>query len=156
MPERTPGGAIATGIDLERSRHGADALSCWCLRIEMGSSTQSFSPGISVTRRRWGVHETRTPLVLALQESYVQGVATRKVKKVTEKLCGTSFSKSLVSKLCQDLDAEIEAWRNRPLTQCYPYLIVDARYEHIRDNGRVLSKGVLVYYFMVVWLVCEV
>ena len=81
--------------------------------------------------------------MLALQESYVQGVATRKVKKVTEKLCGTSFSKSLVSKLCQDLDAEIEAWRNRPLTQCYPYLIVDARYEHIRDNGRVLSKGVL-------------
>jgi len=45
-------------------------------------------------------------LVLALQESYLQGVSTRRVKKITEQLCGTGFSKSLVSQLCQDLDAD--------------------------------------------------
>ena len=54
-------------------------------------------------------------LVLALQESYLQGVSTRKMKNVTEQLCGTSFSKSFVSHVCQNLDVQIDAWRNRPL-----------------------------------------
>jgi transposase-like protein len=83
-------------------------------------------------------------LVLALQESYIQGVSTRRVKKITEQLCGTGFSKSLVSQLCQELDVDIEAWRNRGLTKRYPYLIIDARYEYIRDNGKVASKAVLI------------
>jgi transposase-like protein len=54
-------------------------------------------------------------LCLALMEMYVEGVSTRKVKEVTEALCGTSFSKSLVSTLAGSLDAELEAWRRRPL-----------------------------------------
>ena len=54
-------------------------------------------------------------LVLALMEMYVEGVSTRKVKDITEELCGTSFSKSLVSSLATRLDAELEAWRSRPL-----------------------------------------
>lgn len=83
-------------------------------------------------------------LVLALQESYLQGVSTRKMKKVTEQLCGTSFSKSFVSHVCQDLDAQIDAWRNRLLTQEYPYLIVDAHYEYVRSNGEVVSKAILI------------
>lgn len=83
-------------------------------------------------------------LVLALQESYLQGVSTRKMKNVTEQLCGTSFSKSFVSHVCQDLDAQIDAWRNRPLTREYPYLIVDAHYEYVRSNGEVVSKGILI------------
>lgn len=82
-------------------------------------------------------------LVLALQQSYLQGVSTRKVKAITEKLCGTHFSKSLVSSVCQGLDADIATWLNRPLTQPYPYLVVDARYEHVRENHQVVSKGVL-------------
>lgn len=82
-------------------------------------------------------------LLLALQQSYLQGVSTRKVKAITEKLCGTHFSKSLVSSVCQQLDAEIQAWLQRPLTQPYPYLVVDARYEHVREKHRVVSKGVL-------------
>lgn len=66
-------------------------------------------------------------LVLALMEMYVEGVSTRKVKDVTEELCGTSFSKSLVSSLASRLDAELKAWRNRPLeAEGYPYLFVDA------------------------------
>jgi putative transposase len=84
-------------------------------------------------------------LVLALMEMYVEGVSTRKVKEVTEELCGTSFSKSLVSSLAGGLDAELEAWRNRRLeAEAYPYLFVDARYEKVRVDGRVVSQGVLV------------
>nr|WP_049761350.1 IS256 family transposase [Rubrobacter xylanophilus] len=73
-------------------------------------------------------------LVLALMEMYVDGVSTRKVKDITEELCGTSFSKSLISSLAGKLDSELEAWRSRRLEAgAYPYLFVDAlnarRYE---------------------------
>jgi putative transposase len=83
-------------------------------------------------------------LVLALMEMYVEGVSTRKVKEITEELCGISFSKSLVSSLAGSLDAELEAWRKRRLeAEAYPYLFVDARYEKVRIDGRVVSQGVL-------------
>ena len=83
-------------------------------------------------------------LILALQEAYVQGVSTRKVTRITEALCGTSFSKSHISELCQELDADINAWRARPLEQDYPYLIIDATYLHIRSAGQVATQGVLI------------
>jgi putative transposase len=84
-------------------------------------------------------------LVLALMEMYLEGVSTRKVADITEVLCGTSFSKSLVSHLAGELDADLAAWRARPLGDAtYPYLFVDARYEHVRLDGRVVSQGVLV------------
>jgi len=83
-------------------------------------------------------------LILALQEAYLQGVSTRKVTRITEQLCGTSISKSQVSDLCQELDADINAWRARPLEQDYPYLIIDATYLHIRSGGQVISEGVLI------------
>ncbi len=82
-------------------------------------------------------------LVLALQEMYLQGVSTRKVTEITETLCGTEFSKSQVSSLCGKLDAELDAWRNRPLSGEYPYLIVDAQYHKVREHHRIVSKGVL-------------
>src|ERR671913_2445926 len=84
-------------------------------------------------------------LVLALMQMYLEGVSTRKVKDITEELCGTSFSKSLVSSLAGRLDAELESWRSRPLeVQGYPYVFVDARYEKVRVNRRVVSQGVLI------------
>jgi transposase-like protein len=84
-------------------------------------------------------------LVLALMEMYIEGISTRKVKKVTEELCGTSFSKSLVSRLAEDLDSELKQWRERPLrAKSYPYLFVDARYEKVRVGSRVISEGVLI------------
>jgi putative transposase len=84
-------------------------------------------------------------LVLALMEMYIEGVSTRKVKEITEELCGISFSKSLVSSLASSLDSELEAWRNRRLeAEAYPYLFVDARYEKVRVDGRVVSQGVLI------------
>ena len=84
-------------------------------------------------------------LVLALMEMYLEGVSTRKVKDVTEELCGTSFSKSLVSSLAGRLDSELRAWRSRALeAEGYPYVFVDARYEKVRVGSRVVSQGVLV------------
>jgi putative transposase len=84
-------------------------------------------------------------LVLALMEMYVEGVSTRKVKEITEELCGISFSKSLVSSLAGSLDSELEAWRNRRLeAEAYPYVFVDARYEKVRMDHRVVSQGVLI------------
>jgi len=83
-------------------------------------------------------------LLLTLLEMYVQGVSTRKVAAITEQLCGTSFSKSQVSVLAGTLDATLAVWRERPLPVRYPYLSVDARYEHVRVDGRVVSQGVLV------------
>lgn len=84
-------------------------------------------------------------LVLALMEMYVEGVSTRKVKDITEALCGMSFSKSLVSRLAAELDSELERWRDRPLTaEAYPYVFVDARYEKVRVDGRVVGEGVLI------------
>jgi putative transposase len=83
-------------------------------------------------------------LVLALMEMYVEGVSTRKVGEVTEELCGTSFSKSLISELAGSLDSELEVWRSRPLeAEAYPYLCVDARYEKVRVGSRIVSEGVL-------------
>ena len=84
-------------------------------------------------------------LVLALMEKYGEGVSTRKVKEITEELCGSSFSKSLVSQLAGALDSQLEAWRNRRLeARAYPYFFVDARYEKVRVGGRVVNQGVLV------------
>ncbi len=82
-------------------------------------------------------------LVLALQESYLQGVSTRKIARITEKLCGVAFSKDQVSRMAKMLDDELEQWRSRKLNKAYPYLVVDARYEHVRVDGQVESEGVL-------------
>lgn len=87
---------------------------------------------------------TEQALVLTLMEMYLQGVSTRKVAAITEQLCGTRFSKSQVSTLTVQLDARLQAWRDRPLNAtAYPYLTVDARYEKVRQDGRVVSQGVL-------------
>jgi putative transposase len=82
-------------------------------------------------------------LVLALAEMYVQGVSTRRVKQITEALCGVEVSKSQVSALARGLDEEIALWRSRPLEKAYPSLVVDARYEKVRRGPRVTSAGVL-------------
>jgi putative transposase len=82
--------------------------------------------------------------VLALVEMYIQGVSTRKVQKVVEQLCGVLVSASQVSALVKGLDDQLEAWRKRSLSgQKYPYLVVDAHYEKVRREGRVLSAAVL-------------
>jgi len=83
-------------------------------------------------------------LVLAIIEMYVQGVSTRKVKKITEELCGLEISKSQVSTLAKGLDKEVQQWRMSPLTKRYPYLVVDARVERIRRDGAIIPQSVLI------------
>jgi len=83
-------------------------------------------------------------LLLALMEMTLEGVSTRKVTEITEALCGTSFSKSLVSSLSSGLDEQLEAWRNRPIEGDWPYLFVDALYQKVRHDGRVVSMAVLI------------
>jgi transposase-like protein len=83
-------------------------------------------------------------LVAALSEMYVQGVSTRKVKAVTEELCGHEFSASTISRMNQNLDEELKKFAARQLGDAYPYLILDARYEKVREDGVIRSQAVLI------------
>ena len=83
-------------------------------------------------------------LVAALAEMYVQGVSTRKVKAITEELCGHSFSASAISEINKKLDGELAAFAGRRLVEPYPYLILDARYERVREAGVIEHQAVLV------------
>jgi putative transposase len=83
-------------------------------------------------------------LVAALTEMYIQGVSTRKVKAISEELCGHSFSASAISGFNKKLDEELGRFTRRQLDSEYPYLILDARYEKVRENGVIRSRAVLV------------
>jgi transposase-like protein len=74
-----------------------------------------------------GLRSERT-LSIALGEMYINGVSTRKVTNIVEKMCGFEVSAQMVSNASKDLDASLTAWRNRSLGQM-DYLLVDARYE---------------------------
>lgn len=81
-------------------------------------------------------------LMLALAEMYVQGVSTRKVAAITEQLIGAAVSSSQVSRAAGLLDEVLSAWRERPLGS-YRYLYLDARYEHVRQDGQVRDAAIL-------------
>jgi len=83
-------------------------------------------------------------LVSALMEMYVAGVSTRKVKAVTEQLCGHAFSASSISAINKGLDESLEQFASRRLESAYPYLVLDARYERVREGGVVHRRAVLV------------
>src|SRR5580658_1468842 len=83
-------------------------------------------------------------LVGALAEMYVQGVSTRKVKAITEELCGHSFSASSISAINQRLDDGLAQFADRSLVEAFPYLILDARYERVREAGVIASQAVLI------------
>ena len=83
-------------------------------------------------------------LVSALAEMYVQGVSTRKVKVITEELCGHSFSASTISQINKGLDATLRRFAERPLEESYPYLVLDARYEKVRLDGVIRAQAVLI------------
>lgn len=83
-------------------------------------------------------------LVLAMMDMVISGVSTRKVTAITEELCGSSFSKSTVSALCMAFDPAVKAFRERPLDRRYPFVMVDAIYTKVRENGRIRSKGLMI------------
>jgi putative transposase len=83
-------------------------------------------------------------LVAALAEMYVQGVSTRKVKAITEELCGHSFSASSISAINKRLDESLAQFASRRLSEAFPYLILDARYEKVREAGVIAGQAVLI------------
>src|ERR671939_926505 len=103
--------------------------------------TGSYFPSWLEPRRRG-----EQALVAVVAEAYVQGVSTRKVEALVQSLGIHSLSKSEVSRLCSVLDEQAEVFRTRPLDAVYPYIWLDARYEHVREGGRVVSMAVIVAY----------
>ena len=103
--------------------------------------TGSYFPTFLEPRRR-----AEQALVTVVAEAYVQGVSTRKVEALMQTLGITGISKSEVSRLCAALDAQVTAFRERRLDAEYPYVWLDARYEHVREDGRVQSMAVVIAY----------
>jgi len=130
---------------IEREAH-ANGYKPKTLRTRVGEITfavpQVREGGFYPQALEKGLRSERA-LTLALAEMYVQGVSTRKVKAITEQLCGTSVSSAMVSEAAAQMDGELEKWRERPLGE-YPYLFVDAYYEQVREDGQVRHLAVLV------------
>ena len=99
----------------------------------------SYFPSLLEPRRR-----AERALLAVVQEAYVLGVSTRRVEDLVDALGIASISKSEVSRICAALDAEVEAFRSRPLVEAYPYLWLDATYVKVREAGRVVSMAALV------------
>ena len=83
-------------------------------------------------------------LVLALAEAYIQGVSTRKMKMITEQMMGKEFSSTAISRFSANLDAELDSWRERTFQKEHPYVIIDARYESCRVDGKIIDIAVLI------------
>ena len=99
----------------------------------------SYFPALLEPRRR-----AERALAAVVQEAYVQGVSTRRVDDLVKALGMTGISKSQVSRLCKDLDAEVERFRTRPLGGPYPYVTLDATFLKMRQHGRIVSVAVVI------------
>lgn len=108
-------------------------------------TTRVETPELRVPRDPEGTFRTKLfhryqrsekALVLVLMEMVVNGVSTRKVRRINDELCGREFSRSTVSELAKVLDGQVEAWHERPLEGTrYPFLIADAMYVKVRRGG---------------------
>jgi transposase-like protein len=116
------------------------------VKTRMGEITfavpQVREGGFYPTALEKGLRSERA-LTITLAEMYVQGVSTRKVKAITEQLCGVEVSATQVSRAAAQLDEVLQEWRERPLGEI-SYLYVDARYEKVREAGQVRDAAVLV------------
>ena len=106
---------------------------------------------LRVPQERSGLFSTRVferyqrsekALVAVLSEMYVQGVSTRRVSRLAEGLCGHEFSPATISAMVSQLDASLKAFAERRLEEAYPYVLLDARYEKVREEGSVRSRAV--------------
>ncbi|MFO1417390.1 MAG: transposase [Methylotetracoccus sp.] len=140
------------GAAAGRTERATDGLSSGVLQPAAGD-TRIGKLELSVPRDRNGDFSTalferyqrsEKALVAALAEMYVQGVSTRKVKAITEELCGHRFSASTISQINKGLDAALERFATRPLEEVFPYLILDARYEKVRENAVIQTQAVLI------------
>ena len=99
----------------------------------------SYFPSLLEPRKR-----AERALVAVVQEAYLQGVSTRRVDDLVQALGMTGISKSQVSRLCEELDAEVAQFRERRLEGGYPYVWLDATYLKVRQDGRVTSMALVV------------
>src|SRR5919201_718058 len=98
----------------------------------------SYFPSFLEPRKR-----SEQELLTVIQQAYVCGVSTRRVDQLVESL-GLRISRSEVSRVCAQLDEQVEAFRCRPLEGDYPYLWLDAKVEKVRDGGRVVAKALVI------------
>lgn len=101
----------------------------------------SYFPSWLEPRRR-----SEQALVEVVAEAYIRGVSTRKVEALVQSLGIAGMSKSEVSRLCQTLDEQVEAFRTRRLDAEYPYVFLDAHYEYVREDSRVQSMAAVIGY----------
>ena len=99
----------------------------------------SFFPSLLEPRRR-----AERALVGVIQEAYVQGVSTRRVDDLVQALGMQGISKSQVSRLCAELDHEVERFRTRTLAGPYPYVWLDGTFVKVREHGRVVSQAIII------------
>jgi transposase-like protein len=129
----------------DRKGHG-NGFKAKTVKTRMGGITfavpQVREGGFYPSALEKGLRSERA-LTITLAEMYVQGVSTRKVKAITEQLCGTEISSTQVSRATAQLDEVLQEWRERPLGEI-SYLYVDARYEKVREAGQVRDAAVLV------------
>jgi transposase-like protein len=99
----------------------------------------SYFPTFLEPRRR-----AEKALVGVIKEAYVQGVSTRRVERLCQQMGIERMDKNFVSRMVQGIEAEVSAFKSRPLEGEFPYVFADARYEKVRREGRVTSMAVLV------------
>jgi putative transposase len=138
--ERTNGRRGYRNGHKPRSLHGR--LGTMQLQVPQVRDCDAYQPTLW---NRWQRHERA--LLCACAEMYFQGVSTRGVQEVLEKMCGGEISAMSVSRAAAELDEKLKTFRGRSLKeQSYPYLQIDARYEHVRIEGKVVSQAVLVVF----------
>jgi putative transposase len=108
------------------------------LAVPRKRSGESYFPSFLEPRKR-----SEKALLGVVMEAYVNGVSTRKVDHLVSEL-GIQMSKDQVSRICRELDGQVEAFRTRPLEGAYPYLWLDAKHLRVRDRGHVHSKALMV------------
>jgi len=110
------------------------------LEVPQVRDAEPYRPSVF---ERW--QRSERALLATCAEMYFMGVSTRKVSRVLEEMGGFSLSAATVSRVAAELDEKLAEFRSRPLDEeTWPYLIVDARYEKVRHNGRIVSRAVLV------------
>jgi putative transposase len=140
-------------VGAQKSERTADRLGYRCGHYTRTLVTRVGKLVLRVPQDRQGRFRTEVferyqrsekALVSALAEMYIQGVSTRKVKEITEQLCGHEFSAATISRVTEKLDEELKRFASRQLEEEYPYVVLDARYEKVRQEGIISSQAVQV------------
>ena len=145
-PQNSPGQSAMSAQERTDSRNGVRTRE---LKPRIGRLTMSVPRHRNQPFRTMlfeNYPRSEQALLTIMTTMVLEGVSTRKITRITEELCGTSFSKSAVSEICKSLDAYVDEFRNRPLTDSYPFLTVDATYFKVRENHRVTARALMIAY----------